>query len=630
MDLYTSLKNMEKDTDNILKFIPGGIHECLADDNYTLVSMSDSFLNLFGYTSRLEIEEKYQNYYARMIHPDDLESVKKRIDRELLQGDIVELEYRAARKDGQALWILDKCRLVEKQDGTRVFYSILMDMTRQRQEKEELRLSLERHQVIMDQAADIIFEWDIKKDTLTFSPNWKKKFGYEPISDKIRTRMPKSKNINPDDMVSFIKLMHETAEGVPYSETEFRIKDIYGMDIPCRIRSTTQYNYNNEPVKAVGVITDISRERQESLRLLEKAQTDSLTGLANRNFARQRIESYLDMELKGILFLIDLDDFKQVNDRYGHLCGDALLFDASRELKRLCREKDVVARIGGDEFMIFLPGMTEQEAYTRSGELLSALKKLQVDSKPGIVSCSIGGAGFPEHGRDYYSLYKCADQALYYAKKQGKGVFSFFCADSSVEEPENSITNSCVTTKIDSDNGVANTILGRYCFELLYESADIRKSIKKILELLGKRFEVSSVYIFEEGEDKTYCTNTFQWCSASAGPEENSGKILIYGEGEQDFRRHFDENGILYCNDIERMEPLLRDHLKKQGIKSLLQCMIWDGNEFKGLIGFDEYSRSRIWTKDQIDALLLVSKVIATFLIKQNLKDKLSDLGSGL
>lgn len=105
---------------------------------------------------------------------------------------------------------------------------MLLDITKQKGEREELRLTLERHQIIMDQTTDIIFEWDIAKDAQTFSANWRKKFGYEAIRDSISQRIPMSENIHPNDMPAFIKIMVDSAAGILYSETEFRIRDSYG------------------------------------------------------------------------------------------------------------------------------------------------------------------------------------------------------------------------------------------------------------------------------------------------------------------------------------------------------------------------------------------------------------------
>ena len=112
------------------------------------------------------------------------------IAEQLSRGPAIDLEYRVVCRDGSFRWVLDKGQLRTTEDGTSLFYCILMDITEQKREREALRLSLERHQVILDQTADIIFEWDIHTDTLVCSPNWQKKFGYIPVEQEVSRRIP--------------------------------------------------------------------------------------------------------------------------------------------------------------------------------------------------------------------------------------------------------------------------------------------------------------------------------------------------------------------------------------------------------------------------------------------------------
>ena len=222
--------------------------------------MSESFLSILGYT-RQEVKENFNDRFLDLIYPADREEVIKSLKRQLSMGNTVEMEYRVICKNGKVRWVLDRGKLVKSYDGTQTFYCMMIDITQRRQEQEALRLSLERHQVIMNQATDIIFEWDIRKDTLDFSSNWQKKFGYQPIKSRISRKIPSSANIHDADVQAFVKIMQDTAAGVPYSEAEFRIKNISGIYRWCRIRATTQYDEEGKPLKAVGVIADIDQEK---------------------------------------------------------------------------------------------------------------------------------------------------------------------------------------------------------------------------------------------------------------------------------------------------------------------------------------------------------------------------------
>ncbi len=417
------LHKKESELEALTVSVPGGLYRCRDDGKLTLLTMSGSFLEMFGYT-REEIRTWFNDSFIEMVYEEDRRRIRSEMDLQLAKGSTVELEYRIAGKDGGLRWILDKGVRVQE-DGEAMFYCVLLDITEQKKEREELRLSLERHKLIMNQTTDIIFEWDIEEDELKFSSNWKKKFGYNAIHYKISDRIPLSENIYPADMPAFIKIMRDTAEGVPYSETEFRIRGKSGDYIWCLIRATTQFNAEGRAVRAVGVIIDIDQSRKQKECLVAQASLDSLTGLLNKKVARERIENwFLDEEMEcGAFILIDLDDFKQINDRYGHLCGDRVLSEIAEIMKSQTRRGDVTARIGGDEFLAYLPGATEMTAAEVVRRLQEAVSALQLDGRTGEVRASVGASFYPKDGKDYLTLFAKADQALYFVKKRDKNKY---------------------------------------------------------------------------------------------------------------------------------------------------------------------------------------------------------------
>lgn len=172
-------------------------------------------------------------------------------------------------------------------------------------------------------------------------------------------------------------------------------------------------------------------ERIHSSELHGQARLDSLTGTPNRTGADELLERQLlrAAETGGsfaILFL-DLDRFKDINDTHGHSTGDALLAEVVRSLSAHLRQDDMLARVGGDEFMVILPGANIDTARHTAERLIKAFSEpFLVHGRKLQASCSIGAAVFPTHGNAREDLIKCADTAMYEAKRAGRARFAMY------------------------------------------------------------------------------------------------------------------------------------------------------------------------------------------------------------
>lgn len=171
----------------------------------------------------------------------------------------------------------------------------------------------------------------------------------------------------------------------------------------------------------------------------ENAMKDSLTGLYNRVYAEDKVEELLQSGVTGALFMIDMDNFKCINDTYGHIAGDVTLRMFADTLRACAGEEDVLCRIGGDEFVVFFAGINERQKLTRKAEriltlLKAKLRELKYDE---ITSVSLGIAMYPQDGNKFVSLYKNADKALYYVKRNGKDNYHYYSDGNCLEKEEN-------------------------------------------------------------------------------------------------------------------------------------------------------------------------------------------------
>lgn len=174
------------------------------------------------------------------------------------------------------------------------------------------------------------------------------------------------------------------------------------------------------------VVTTSTKETKSEL------EKDSLTGFLNRRSFEEKIEKFLRKPMSyGTFFMMDMDNFKSVNDTYGHLAGDELILIFVDIIKNCVREQDFVCRVGGDEFAIFFPYLDKEKVIRkRADEIISCFAKER--DRLGYSNCSVSIGIMTKYAKsnnmDYDNLYKCADNALYYVKNNGKDDFHIYAS----------------------------------------------------------------------------------------------------------------------------------------------------------------------------------------------------------
>lgn len=208
--------------------------------------------------------------------------------------------------------------------------------------------------------------------------------------------------------------------------------DMWLMNRGCLIKGEDGQEYIH------GILVDLTwskyrydKEKEAAKALHEQVGKDSLTNIYNASTSRKLAEAYFEEageNGKCALLIIDMDDFKRVNDEKGHMFGDAVLIQAARAIRKIFRAKDIVGRIGGDEFMVLMKDISDKEIVKkRCHQLNESLRNVFEEQFSDVMpTCSIGVGFAPEHGNSYFSLFCCADQALYQAKEAGRQRYVFY------------------------------------------------------------------------------------------------------------------------------------------------------------------------------------------------------------
>ena len=607
--------------------LPENLCLCINDRWLTLKNSGRQIAGLLNYT-REELGELFHDRLMELILPEDREMVRRQTAAQLVQGRRVELEYRLRHKNGSTVWVLHRCRLETDAAGEEQFWGILVDITATKRKQEQLQKQLQRQQIILSQTENVLYEWDVATDKLTFSDSWEQIFGYPPAEGNLLALLSAGSHFYPEDVGVVLESMAAMQSGNDYQVMEVRIVKADGRYLWCRFRSTGLRNEKGEIVKIVGIIINVDEEKRSAQALQERAERDTLTKLLNKHAARQQVESYLagsSANLHCALFIIDLDDFKYINDRYGHMFGDSVLFQAAKEIRRLFRAQDIVARIGGDEFMVLMRGVTDRKLVeNRCVQLLDAFHNVMQSQLRGrYLSCSVGVALFPQHGSSYSELFQRADQALYYAKDRGKSSYAIFDNGDAFYFNRRKL-ETAINERIESDDrsGLAGGNTVHYVFRHLYESQDLDATIQELLTLVGRQMNGSRAYIFENSEDNRFCSNTFEWCNEDILPEIGNLQNISYTEDIPNLTGMFDEQGLVYCPDIVQLPEDLYHILERRGVKSILLCAIRDNGVMRGFIGLDECRVNHYWTKEQTDLFRVFGETLSVFLLKKRAQDK--------
>lgn len=407
---------------------------CHNDSLLSLDSSGTALTSLLGYSAD-EVAFTFHNHLLELIPVEDRQEFLQKLSQQLTPDTDVELACRFCHKTGHTIWALVKCRQVATPTGEVRLCGLLTDISRSKAAQDELRRNLDQLNIILSQTENIIFEWDLETDSIFFSDTWERIFGYAPVTRDFGKKVSAlSSHLHPDDVPLLFRHLHVLKSGTSYQAIDARIARADGQYLWCRFRATAIRDSSGSVCKLVGIIINIDDEKRETSALKKQAERDSLTKLLNKQAAHEKVSQYLASSSDGVhcvLMIIDLDHFKYVNDQYGHMVGDSVLTQCAREIKRLFRPIDIVARIGGDEFLVLMKDTSDRELVkARCSQLISAFRTiLKPYLQASSLSCSIGASFAPEHGTTYFDLFVAADRALYHAKGLGKNQYTFYNND---------------------------------------------------------------------------------------------------------------------------------------------------------------------------------------------------------
>ena len=364
-------------------------------------------------------------HYRDFVHPIDRQRSSNRVQQvaEPVQGGQPNKpsEFRIRTLQGNLRMVLISSVAIEW-DGAPAVLMCGLDRTHQSEIEAQLRESEQNFRRLFENMQDVYYRTDAQGIVRHVGPGVRRVLGYEP--HEIEGRTAESYYPRSTDRDAFKAAILEYGEVSDFPGQMVR-RD--GTVIDISISSHALYDHAGNFAGVEGIYRDVTQRKNLERELQRLATTDMLTGMANRRAFLECAESvYAHSRHSGeplTLLMLDLDHFKSINDRFGHLEGDRALAEFAQAVKSQLRASDVAGRLGGEEFGVLLPATSLDEGRQVALRILHSVRALQLHDEGGNayhVTASLGLSTFRGTDRSLRDMLDRADQALYQAKHHGR------------------------------------------------------------------------------------------------------------------------------------------------------------------------------------------------------------------
>ncbi|MCQ2537305.1 MAG: EAL domain-containing protein [Lachnospiraceae bacterium] len=488
---------------------------------------------------------------------------------------------------------------------------------------EGIRRERERINLISSLFDEWIFEYDCKTGGIISVNATPEQYDIPIINENGREGLDLSR-VHPEDVQGVIDTtsphIAETSETRNTRKCDFRLRTGHEWKW-YSLSSVYLYDREGNVVSVIGKVTDIDEKKQEELRLYEKAQRDSLTGLYNRQAFEEKAFSRLENVKNGYIphlavIIIDIDNFKLINDNFGHLFGDLAIIEMTNALK-MCRfATDIIGRFGGDEFIVVTTDYKDKEDLEKKvKELREQFTSLMHEEyADASFSCSIGISFYGEDGDEYNTLLGNADKALYFAKTHGRNSY-VFC--NQVIRETFIPGNPSERKKIILPGKSVSDEIVQFALDLFESTADIMSAVSILLGRVGRRFNLSFVSLREK-QNNGSTPIKYVWYDEKRTSFKGDEGLLPAADWVT-CNRIFSGSDNLLVEDVASMEDEnpLRQLMQKKSVKAFIKEPLVSAGEGFGCLTFGDCFYAREWTEEEQKSFSVISRILSTYLVRE-------------
>ena len=602
--------------DSLFQSVLCGImqYRVLEDGFVFIKNANREAIRILGYGQE-EFWQKEKWNLADTVCEEDRERVISEFYALRNAGDKMFFEYRILCRDGGHCWIIGSAEVIRDTDDDLIIQSVFLDVDRRKKIEQENR-QLERQLEAGDEFLHLALE-----HTSIYE------FYYEPASGTGRLpertmrfykrespvcpHMPQvfaGEYVAPECREAYLDMFRAVDQGAATATGEFMDKSRKHWR---RVTlSALRYDKNGRAGYAVGIAEDITKEKEMETALREARSRDSLTGLYTREAGIYQVKDYLEKKspvLPCCLMLLDMDDFRKINDNWGSTFADVVLQETADILRRETNEGDILIRLGGDEFMIFLKDCSRREALVKGERITERIRRLSPEREEDLqISASIGICA-SSVVEDYSGLYRCAESTLQYVKEKDTGHVACYLDTSNDLGTwlTNLYADGMEITAIDGSRLSADEELTAFALELLGKSRNISDAMNLLLVRIGKRMKLDRVSISEANQEYQSISCIHQW---AANPTNFYGTSPVYLSREE-----MDYVIGMYAEDGTSSEK----HIKNKKIMaSVLHAAFWNEGKYAGALCWEKNVENYQWNEEEKRLLKELAHIICSFTMK--------------
>lgn len=407
---------------------------------------SDEVYRIFGLKPQ-EFGATYEAFLGH-IHPDDISLVNLAYTDSIKKKHGYHVEHRIVRENGEIGFVEERCEHEFDEDGNPIkSMGTVHDITRRKNAENELVLA----SAVFEKMNDGVLITDDKQQIVKINSAYGAISGY--VIEEIRGKTPNTFSSGWHDKVFYQNMWNELNQNGHWSgEIVDRRKN--GELYTAELSIIAMHNKDGKLTNYISIVNDISEKKQKESLIHNLAYFDALTKLPNRVSFQERVISKIPSlqrnSKKMALFFIDMDNFKNINDTFGHFTGDKFLIEVAKSIKEILREEDTLARLGGDEFTVILEDVESVLDIAFVAEKINNRFKspIIVDGREFYTGASIGISIYPDDGTTYEELVKAADTAMYQVKESGKNSYQFFTQSMNEKITERSLIENDLRSAI--------------------------------------------------------------------------------------------------------------------------------------------------------------------------------------